>query len=165
MITIRPITAGDAEVYRNIRLRALSDTPLAFGSTYARESLFTPDEWLARTKRMSEANAGIGFLAFNAEKCCGLIGCFKSDKVPEQAYIVSMWVAPEVRRQGIGARLIQAAEAWARQQSFREIVLDVTDINTAAGAFYQHCGFEFTGETAPYPNDPKLRELFMRKRL
>ena len=76
-----------------------------------------------------------------------------------------MWVAPEVRRGGVASRLIKAVETWARSQNIRELSLDVTDINAPAIELYRKCGFEFTGERHPYPNDPALRELVMCKQL
>ncbi|HEX3355588.1 MAG TPA: GNAT family N-acetyltransferase [Tepidisphaeraceae bacterium] len=165
MITLRPMTALDAEVFRDVRLRALSDTPLAFGSTHAKESLCTPEEWAARAKKWGEGNDAISFLAFDQDHCCGIIGCFKDEEKSSHACIVSMWVAAEARRQGVGAHLVKSVEEWARRHGFEQLVLDVTDINTAAITFYQRLGFEFTGETKPYPNDPTLRELFMQKKL
>jgi len=35
MISIERATAADAFAFKGVRLRALQDTPLAFGSTYA----------------------------------------------------------------------------------------------------------------------------------
>ena len=48
MISIRRINPDDADLLRTIRLRALSDTPIAFGSTYAREVAFPEQEWQSR---------------------------------------------------------------------------------------------------------------------
>jgi ribosomal protein S18 acetylase RimI-like enzyme len=36
-ITLRAISTADKDLYRETRLRALQDTPFAFGSNYARE--------------------------------------------------------------------------------------------------------------------------------
>lgn len=41
MITIEPITPQTALTFKAARLRALQDTPSAFGSTYAKESQLT----------------------------------------------------------------------------------------------------------------------------
>src|SRR4051794_15331093 len=98
MITVRRIRIDEDRLLREIRLRALSDTPLAFGSTYVREKAFDADEWQRRATRAATSDDGAMFLAFDDHHCCGIIGCFASEDLPGQACIVSMWVAPEYRR-------------------------------------------------------------------
>lgn len=47
-VEIRGIAEDDGALWRDIRLRALQDTPRAFGSTYEREVLFTEADYRAR---------------------------------------------------------------------------------------------------------------------
>jgi ribosomal protein S18 acetylase RimI-like enzyme len=138
---------------------------MAFGSTHARESVFTPDEWQSRAARLSQSPDAATFLAFDATQCCGIIGGFRRDGDPTTATIVSMWVAPESRRHGIGEKLIDTVAQWALQHGMTSLFLDVVETNTPAIAFYEKCGFSFTGETDWYPNAPNVRELFMRRSL
>jgi ribosomal protein S18 acetylase RimI-like enzyme len=163
VISIRRMTGADAATYRQARLRALRDAPAAFGSSYARESAMTDAEWAARMERSCDPSRGVSLLALDGETCCGIIGCFRSAEVPYQAEIVSMWVAPEVRRRGVGLRLMEGAEAWARESGLRGLALDVTEGNTPAIELYRRCGFELTVQWKPYRNDPRLRELVMWK--
>jgi len=44
MISIQRITPQNVQVFKAVRLRALQDSPFAFGSTYTRESQFTDDD-------------------------------------------------------------------------------------------------------------------------
>ena len=53
MTRLHPITPLLTAEYKTVRLRALEDTPLAFGSTYARESQLTDEEWEARAARLT----------------------------------------------------------------------------------------------------------------
>jgi len=162
---IRPTAESDWEILREVRLRALSDTPLAFGSTYAKESAFTDQQWRQRASQRSGTGSAVTFLAFDTEHvCCGIVGCFTSEDEPDCRSIVSMWVAPSVRRQGVGRQLLQKAEDWAIGQGASKLVLDVTEGNTPAIECYRRFGFEFTGQSSPYENDPKLRELWMVKK-
>jgi ribosomal protein S18 acetylase RimI-like enzyme len=165
MVTVRRIRIDEDQLLREVRLRALSDTPLAFGSTYVREETFDTAEWKRRATRAATSDDGAMFLAFDDNDCCGIIGCFGSEDQPGEACIVSMWVAPEYRRRGIGNALMRKAEEWARKQKFKQLSLDVTEGNQAAITLYEHCGFYLTGEFDRYPNHPALRELFMLKRL
>ena len=45
---VRRLGAADASLLRNLRLRALADAPMAFGSTLAREEAFAAQEWERR---------------------------------------------------------------------------------------------------------------------
>lgn len=165
MITVRRICPDDASLLREIRLRALSDSPGAFGSTYARELAFNAAEWESRARLRSTSTDDATFLAFDGPQCRGIIGCFIESSEPTMATVVSMWVAPEARRNGIGDCLVRAAEEWARQRGLTHLFLNVVENNAPAMAFYQKCGFVFTGETDQYPNNPNLKELFMLKPL
>jgi ribosomal-protein-alanine N-acetyltransferase len=61
------------------------------------------------------------------------------------AYIVTIDVAPSARHQGIGAKLLQQAEAQAIATGFPSIGLHVAVDNAAAIAFYQRQGYEQIG--------------------
>jgi GNAT superfamily N-acetyltransferase len=55
--------------------------------------------------------------------------------------LISLWVAPGVRRQGVGARLIEVVGDWARAEGAGLLVLDVVEGNVAAIAAYARGGF------------------------
>src|SRR5581483_3044683 len=115
MLQVRRILQTEAALLRRMRLAALSDTPMAFGSTYARELAFDDAEWNKRAARLSSAPDAATFLAFEGEDCCGIIGGFLAMESATDVMVVSMWVAPHARRKGVAARLMQALESWARE--------------------------------------------------
>jgi ribosomal protein S18 acetylase RimI-like enzyme len=164
-ITLRAMTAADASTIREIRLRALIDKPLAFGSTYAKESVLTDSEWLDKARRWTDPNLGAAFLAFDEDDCCGIVACFKDQQVAARVWLVSMWVAPQVRRRRIGERLVGEIERWAAKNGASQIMLHVTEGNTPAVELYRRCGFEFTCESIPHMHAAGLRELEMIKKL
>ena len=57
------------------------------------------------------------------------------------ARIYSVVVDTQARGQGLGVRLVQAAQAWARRQGFRQIYLEVRQDNAAARALYRKLGY------------------------
>lgn len=61
-------------------------------------------------------------------------------------------VAPERWRQGIGRRLTLTAIQWARQNSYRAVILDTTPQQEAAVALHEATGFTDVGRTwvGPY---------------
>lgn len=164
MIDIAHITPGNVSTFKDVRLRALLDTPSAFGSTYARESELGDAEWMRRAIRWN-GERGIGFLAIDDGIGCGIAGSMLDESDATSATLVSMWTAPTHRRQGIARRLVDAVMAWARSRDVTVMRLMVTSSNAAAISFYEQLGFACTGRTEPYPNDASLVELEMLRRL
>jgi ribosomal protein S18 acetylase RimI-like enzyme len=164
MVRIEPVTFENLPAFKEVRLRALEDTPTAFGSTYARESQMTADEWRARVERWN-GETGIGFLAFDGQIACGIAGCLLDSSNPSRAQLISMWTAPTHRRYGIGRRLVEAVAAWACGRGATVLQLMVTSNNQPAIDFYQRLSFVPTGRTEPYPNDPALLEHEMARSL
>lgn len=164
MISIEPITRENALVFRDTRLRALQDTPTAFGSTYAQEARLTDEDWRARADDWN-GDGSTKLLALDSGKPCGIIGCFLDHEDSSRAHLVSMWVSSSRRRCGVGRVLVQAVLDWARAKTARDMFLTVTSNNDSAILFYQAQGFSLTGRTEPYPNDPDLCEYEMVKRL
>jgi len=164
MVSLHQITPSLASDYKAVRLRALLDTPSAFGSTYVRESQFSDADWQQRAANLYTPRS-IGYLAHYLDEYCGLAAAYLNVDNPQHAELVGMWVAPEHRRTGTGRLLIDAIESWARTAGARTVQLMVTSNNLTAITFYQRLGFSATGRTGPYPNDPAVIEYEMSKPL
>lgn len=160
MIVIKRITAEDGLVFKEVRLRALQDSPTAFSSTYAKEAQFRDEEWRNRAARCN-GDGRIGFLGYDDDRACGMVFCFTEDRDENEGTIVSMWVAPEVRQAGVGRLLIDSVVQWAKGRGMRGLKLMVTSVNQGAIAFYERYGFTMSGKTGPYPNDPAITEYEM----
>lgn len=162
MIALERITPQNAFAFKAVRLRALRDTPSAFGSTHAKESQFADAEWVKRATNMN-GESSIGFLAMDSGAACGIAGCFLDQNDATQAQLVSMWTAPTHRQQGVGRLLVNEILVWARERRVRTLRLLVTSNNEPAIKFYERLGFTRTGRTEPYPNDPALIEYEMSR--
>jgi ribosomal protein S18 acetylase RimI-like enzyme len=162
LVTIEPITTLNTSLFKAVRLRALQDSPHAFGSTYAKESQLSDAEWILRAERWS-GESGIGFLAMDHGAPCGIAGSFLDQDDPTHAHLISMWTAPTHRQRGIGRLLVNAVLNWARSRNARALRLMVTGNNEPAMRFYQRLGFTRTGRTEPYPNDPAVIEYEMSR--
>ena len=140
---VRKLTEEDAEALWKLRLRALTDNPEAFAATYE-ETLASGRERLVAGLRQEEAFY-IG--AFERD----LIGMvfFRRDegrKNRHKGRILSMYVQPESRGQGVGRALLQEAIAQAKQLvGVEQLHLFVVTTNTAARSLYRSMGFEVYG--------------------
>jgi GNAT superfamily N-acetyltransferase len=160
MVSIEPVTVNSIEKFKAVRLRALKESPEAFGSTYAREVAFTEDEWIARATRWN-GEEGIGYVAIDNGEPCGIAGALLEEDDALTAHLVSMWTAPSHRGRGVGRMLVEQVIAWAHCIGVKTLLLTVVSSNDAAIDFYKGLGFAMTGRTEPYPNDAKLFEYEM----
>ena len=70
--------------------------------------------------------------------------------VAGEAELLTLAVLPAARRQGIGARLVQAFLAEARTRQSAQAFLEVAAGNTAALALYESAGFAQVGRRKGY---------------
>jgi ribosomal protein S18 acetylase RimI-like enzyme len=160
MMTLQPITPAVAAVFKAVRLRALLDTPTAFGSTHSKEVQLSDADWQNRAAQWN-GDRSAGYLAIDEQNACGIAAGFLDSVDPTKAHLVSMWVAPTHRGRGLGKQLVNAIIDWARAKHAQTLCLMVTSNNEPALRFYQQLGFVRTGRTEPYPNDPALVEYEM----
>ena len=128
MTAICPVREEDWRPLRDIRLEALREAPGAFGSSYAREAVFTETDWRRRA-------SGHGFLAYLPDLGAvpvGLVGGIEEG--PGAAQLVSMWVSPQARGRQVGTALVMAMVDWGRHRGLSRLYLWVTDTNAAAHA-------------------------------
>jgi aminoglycoside 6'-N-acetyltransferase I len=57
------------------------------------------------------------------------------------AFLEGWYVDADARGQGVGAALVRAGEAWARQQGYRELASDALLDNTASHRAHEAVGF------------------------
>lgn len=162
MIAVQPVTHQNVMIFKTLRLRALQDSPMAFGSTYARESELTDKDWMDRAASWN-GERSILYIAMNEDDGhgCGIAGSHLDPDDPTRAHLISMWTATKYRRRGIGRVLVEEIIGWARLRGASALELLVTSENHPAIQFYRRLGFTFSGRTEPYPNDPALIEREM----
>ena len=57
-------------------------------------------------------------------------------------YVEGWWVDPDVRRTGVGARLMAAAEDWARSRGLVEMASDTELVNELSQSVHRSLGYE-----------------------
>jgi GNAT superfamily N-acetyltransferase len=161
MALVRETVMSDWPALRDIRLAALRDAPDAFGSTYADQVSFGPEQWQQRIAR------GGTFFVFVPEATgaepAGMAGGYP--EAPGLVELISMFVRPQARGHGAGEALIEAVLGWARDRGAASVHLWVTENNAQARGLYERCGFVSTGERQPFPPQPGVDEIGMTRPL
>lgn len=85
-----------------------------------------------------------------------LQGCVFLKKTEAQLYLGMLTVWPELQGSGIGKKLLEASEAYAREQGCTKIVMTVISVRSELIAWYERKGFRTTGEKSPFPKDPRF---------
>lgn len=120
-------------MFRDFRLEALLSDSLAFGSTYQQEVLYDKRAWCECIEHM--------WFAFLDEQRAGMIGLIDHESDPGSQQLISFWVHPAYRGQGVGTALINALQEHALKSSIKKIFLFVTTTQTSSICPYEKLHF------------------------
>jgi ribosomal-protein-alanine acetyltransferase len=93
-------------------------------------------------------------LVAHEEGSSALAGFLVARHSPPEWELENIVVAPEVRRSGIGKKLMDTLLVQARQTNSDAVLLEVRESNTAARRFYEEFGFRKTGCRKAYYTNP-----------
>jgi GNAT superfamily N-acetyltransferase len=148
-LIIQRFASHEWPTYRDLRLRALVESPDAFGSTFDAERVRLDADWAQRMEVAAQAPLELPLVARVGDEAIGLAWARIDAAAPETAHLFQVWVAPEHRGRGAGRLLLEATVAWARTRGVRELALDVTCGDTPAVRLYSKAGFRISGDFAP----------------
>jgi GNAT superfamily N-acetyltransferase len=158
---IRELERHEWALFRELRLRALADSPDAFARTLA-EALGENDAyWVKLTESVTAPGGQVMLVAEVEGRPVGLaFGLF--DKEREKiGHVGGMWVDPSARGGGAGRALLDAAIAWARSRALDRLELWVTKGNAPAERLYERAGFADTGRRDALASNPALQTIQM----
>ena len=84
---------------------------------------------------------------------CALIEHSRGKDGAEVAYIGMVTVRPDQQAGGIGRKILQAAEDFARERGAVRARMTVVSIRDTLIAWYERRGYRLTGEQQPFPYD------------
>jgi GNAT superfamily N-acetyltransferase len=157
MVSVRQLGVADWERLRDVRLRALTESPSSYCGTYDDEVRSDRSRW----ERWLSPPSAI-FVAKRHDDVVGMIGGIRAGEDEgdtDAVMMVAMWVDPVARGNGIAEALTDSLIGWARDEGYPRMVLWVYDVNPRAAAFYRRYGFADTGRTEVFEKDP--RELHL----
>lgn len=149
---ITEVPESDWELWRDLRLAALSDAPGAFGATLAGARAQTEDDWRAWWRAEPSTPRFLATLAGVPLGMCALVLPADHDYQP---LVISMWVVPSARGGGLARALLDACVRWSSDHGYGRLRLGVAQDNESAARLYVRFGFNFTGEAEPLLSNPR----------
>jgi ribosomal protein S18 acetylase RimI-like enzyme len=152
-LQLRRLTPDDWSLWRDVRLRALADAPLAFDATLA--------DWqgegdLERRWRDRLTAVPLNLVVIVDGAAVGQVsGTTLDDR--GRCELISMWVDASVRGMGVGDALVDDVAQWARSMGGSAVVLSVRRSNTHAVDLYTRASFVPTDEPAGDGCDLRMR--------
>lgn len=142
---VRRLTVADAQAGHALRLRALSESGEAFGTTYEEYATWPLEQAYARY-----ALTGDDFTlgAFEEDRLVGVVTFRREQRIKtrHKGSVTGMFVAQEARGKGVGRALMAALIDEARGiEGLEQMNLDVFTASTAARQLYLSLGFEVCG--------------------
>lgn len=131
-MTIRPLTPLDLPAYLPLRTALWPDSAASFELEVA---------------EILEAEHLAAFVAEQDKKLVGfaevsLRGYAEGCDTSPVGYLEGWYVAPQYRQTGIGRRLVQAAEGWARAKGCTEMASDSELANTQSHQAHARLGYQ-----------------------
>jgi ribosomal protein S18 acetylase RimI-like enzyme len=160
VLELRTLKPDEWPVWRELRLAALAEAPYAFGSTLGQwqGEGDREERWRARLEIPGSHNV----VAVHDGCLVGMVSGVPADDA-DRVELISMWVSPMARCQGVGDRLVGEVERWAVQRGAKTLWLSVMPDNDAAVALYERHGFVDTAKPGDRSADGVGRERVMAK--
>lgn len=85
-----------------------------------------------------------------------ITGCVYLEKQGHSLYLGMLSVCPAVQTQGIGKKLLNAAEEYAERQGCQSILMTVISLRHELIGWYERHGYKKNGETQPFPKNDRF---------
>lgn len=107
---IRVLTVDDCQIWKDIRLEALRNSPENFGSAYEEELNWSNADF---QEGLTKSNIFGAFIDNKLAACAGIYS-LTSLKTKHRGVIWGMYTRPEYRKQGVASALIQTVITHAK---------------------------------------------------
>jgi ribosomal protein S18 acetylase RimI-like enzyme len=155
--SVRTFAAHEWRTYRDLRLRALADSPDAFEATLAQAQARPDADWRGRLEAGTASGRDLPLVAEVEAEPLGLAWGRQVPPELEAVHVYQMWVDAGARRLGAGRMLLDTIITWATAANARCVVLGVTLGDTPAARLYARAGFQAVGEPGHLrPGSPLL---------
>jgi ribosomal protein S18 acetylase RimI-like enzyme len=149
-VIFHPASFADSTQFRELRLYALQEAPMAFSADYQTNFNAPKSSWENRLKPEEHANL---LFAEHDKSLIGMAAGVRKGETLKTCHTAGIWgvyVRPEWRRLHIAEGLIEAFVQWAKTKKVEFVKLAVVTTNTPAIRCYERCGFK------TYGTDPRV---------
>ena len=157
--TIRPVRADEWRLWRDVRLRMLREEAAHFGTRWEDASREPEERWQAWTEEAARGETRVLFAAERDGRWVGVVGAFLRVDTRE-TQLISMWVGPTMRGEGLAEQLIRAVAEWAWSRGCDDVYLFVQEPNVRAQRLYERAGFRPTGDRERVPRRRGFKVLY-----
>lgn len=132
------------------RVRPIADADLPAVARLMGEMGYpaTPEQLRARLDRMAGDDDYAAYVAEAEGEVAGFLGMMRGwayEHDRPYARIITLVVGEAMRRRGVGARLVEFADEWARERGAYVLMLNTNVRREEAHLFYESMGFSRTG--------------------
>jgi ribosomal protein S18 acetylase RimI-like enzyme len=85
-----------------------------------------------------------------------IVGCVYLEKKGNKLYLGMLSVSPQIQAQGIGKKLLKAADEYAKQNGCNIIEMTVISKRKELIAWYERNGYRSTPKKEPFPSDGRF---------
>lgn len=152
----------------NISVATVNDIPQllhlinsAYRGDEAKKGWTHEADLIEGTKRTDEASLkaliqkpGAVILKYGLDK--KIAGCVYLEKKGSKLYLGMLSVSPAIQAQGIGKKLLKAADDYSKQNDCNAIEMAVISVRKELIAWYERNGYHQTSKREPFPDDGKF---------
>lgn len=154
---LRALDADDWQLLRDVRLRALKDSPAAYLADYEDEESWPEANWRRRFA------GSLWVVAQEGDRVFGLARAVRVDeRPPDERHFESVWVDPGDR--GTGALRAMLRYLEDAEPRITDWLVWVLNDNVPARKVYERLGFHPTGERQPLADGSGRSEIRFRFR-
>lgn len=134
-VTVREVTRADRETWASLRAALWPEDSVADHLIEIDRAIAAHDLWVFFAESDGKA---VGFAEVSLRRYAN--GC---EQQPV-AFLEGIWIAPEVRRTGVGSALVKHIRDFLRARGYCELCSDVSLANTESQAAHRAWGFTET---------------------
>ena len=144
-IVIREANMADATSFREMRLEALQNSPIAFSADYQKNLTHPIKYW--EDLLSPHTDESTMFIGEHEGQLIAMTGVMRgsSPKTRHSAWIWGVYVTPTWRGLHIAEEIIHCCIDWAKSRNVVMAKLGVAAVNRPAIRCYERCGFKVYG--------------------